>query len=75
MCLLDLVVALNDYSHDFVDPRLLNFHHHSELSDPAVFPVEEVQQAVVVDWHVRMNVDFLAHAIQTVVFASHPVGG
>ena len=49
VCLLDLVVALNDCSHDFVDPRLLNFHHHSELSDPAVFPVEEVQQAVVLD--------------------------
>ena len=51
----------NDYSPDSVDPRLLNFHHHSGLSDPPVFPVEEVEQAVVVDWHVRMNVDILAH--------------
>ena len=60
---LDLVVALNDYSHDSVDPRLLIFFHHSELSDSAVFPVEEVQQAVVVDSPVRTNVDFLAHVI------------
>ena len=37
--LLDLVVSLNDYSHDSVGPRLLNCHHHSELSDSAVFPV------------------------------------
>ena len=45
VCLLVLVVALNDYSHDSVDPRLLNCHLHSELSDSAVFPEEEVQQA------------------------------
>ena len=49
VCLLDLVVDLNDYSHDFVDPRLLNFHHHSGLSDSAVFLEEEVQLAVAVD--------------------------
>ena len=51
--ILDFAVTLNDYSHDYVDPRLLNFHHHSELSD----------SAVVVVWNVRMNVDILAHAI------------
>ena len=61
--LYDFAVTLNDYSPDSVDPRLLNFHLHSGLSDPAVFPEEEVQQAVVVDWHVRMNVDILAHVI------------
>ena len=61
--LLDLVVALNDYSHISVDPRLLKFHHHSELPDSAVFPEEEVQQAVAVDSHVRMNVAVLAHVI------------
>ena len=44
VCLLDLVLSLNDYSHDFVDPRLLSFHHHSELSDSAVFPVEVVNK-------------------------------
>ena len=49
VCLLDLVVTLNDHSHDSVDPRLLNFHLHSELPDSAVFLEEEVQQAVVVD--------------------------
>ena len=59
----DLVVTLNDYSHDSVDPRLLNFHHNSGLSDSAVFPVEKVQQAVVVDSHVRMHVDILGHVI------------
>ena len=53
MCLLDFAVTLNDYSHDFVDPQLLNFHHHSELSD----------SAVAVDKHVKMNVDILAHVI------------
>ena len=56
-CLLDFVVTLNDYSHDSVDPRLLNFHLHSELPDSGVFPDEEVQQAVAVDLHVRMNMD------------------
>ena len=45
--ILDLVVALNDYSHNSVGPRLLNCHHHSELSDSAEF-LEEVQQVVVV---------------------------
>ena len=40
VCLLDFVVTLNDYSHDSVDPRLLNFHLHSELADSAVFPEE-----------------------------------
>ena len=48
MCLLDFVVTLNDYSHDSVEPRWLNFHLHSGLPDSAVFLVEEVQQAVVV---------------------------
>ena len=57
MYLRDFVVTLNDYSPDSVDPRLLNFHLHSGLSDPAVFPEEEVPQAVAVDWHIRMNVD------------------
>ena len=47
--LLDLVVALNDYSHDSVHPRFLNLHHLSELSNSAVFLQEEVQQAVIVD--------------------------
>ena len=47
--LLDLVVTLNDHSHDSVDPRLLNVHLRSELLDSAVFLEEEVQQAVVVD--------------------------
>ena len=61
MYLLDFSVSLNDYSPDSV--QLLNFHLHSGLSDSAVFPVEEVQQAVVVDWHVRMNVDILARVI------------
>ena len=37
----DFVVTLNDYSHDSVDPRLLNFHHHSEFSDSAVHPEED----------------------------------
>ena len=63
MCLLDFAVTLNDYSHDSVDPRLLNFHHHSGLSDPAVFSVEKVQHAVVVDWPGRMNVDIIAQMI------------
>ena len=49
MCLLDFVVTLNDYSHDSVEPRLLNFNLHSELPDSAVFLEEEVKQAVVVD--------------------------
>ena len=49
VCLLDLVVALNDFSPDSVDPRLLSFHHHSELPDSGVFPVEVVKRAVVVD--------------------------
>ena len=62
MSILDLVVTLSGRSHDCLDPRLLNFHLRSELPDSAVFPEEEVQQAVV-DQHVRMNVDFLAHAI------------
>ena len=56
-------MTFNDYSHDSVDPRLLNFHLHSGLPDSAVFPEEEVQQAVVDDKHVRMNVDILAHVI------------
>ena len=63
VCLLDFVVTLNDYSHDSVDPRLLNFHLRSELPDSAEFLEEEVQQAVVVDLHARMNVDILAHLI------------
>ena len=49
VCLLDLVVTFSDHSHDSVDPRLLNFHLQSGLPDSAVFPEEEVQQAVVVD--------------------------
>ena len=49
MCLLDLVVTLNDYSHDSVDPLLLNVHLRSELPDSAVFLEEKVQQADVVD--------------------------
>ena len=49
MCLLDLVVTLNDHSHDSVDPRLLNFHLRSELRDSAVLLEEAVQQAVAVD--------------------------
>ena len=49
VCLLDLVVTLNDHSHDSVDPRLLNFHLRSELSDYAEFMEEEVHPAVVVD--------------------------
>ena len=64
VCLLDFVVTLNDDSHDSADPLLLNFHLHSEFPDSAVFPEEEVQQAVAVDWHVKMNVDILAHVIQ-----------
>ena len=63
MSILDLVVTLSGRSHDCLDPRLLNFHLRSGLPDSAVFPEEEVQQAVVVDQHVRLNVDFLAHAI------------
>ena len=47
--LLDLVVTLNDHSHDSVDPRLLNFHLRSELHDYAELLEEEVQQAVVID--------------------------
>ena len=43
VCLLDFVVTLNGLSHDSVDPRLLNFHLHSELPDSAVFAEEEVQ--------------------------------
>ena len=58
--LLDLAVTLNDHSHDSVDPRLLNFHLRSELPDSAEFLEKEVQQAVVVDQHVRMNADFVA---------------
>ena len=61
--LLDLVVALNDYSHDSVDPRLLKSHHHFELSDCAVFLEVKVQQGVVVDKRVRMNVDILDRVI------------
>ena len=49
VCLLDLVVTLNDYSHDSVDPLLLNVHLRSELPDSAVFLEEKVQQADVVD--------------------------
>ena len=46
----DLVVTLNDHSHDSVDPRLLNFHLRSGLPYSAVIlEEEEVQQAVVVD--------------------------
>ena len=60
VCLLDLVVALNDHSHDSVDPRLLTFHPRSELPEAAEFLEEEVQQVVVVDQHARMNVDVLA---------------
>ena len=41
VCLLDSVVTLNDYSHDSVDSRLLNFHLHSELPDSVVFPNTE----------------------------------
>ena len=59
--LLNLVVTLNDHSHDSVDPRLLNFHLRSELHDYAVFLEEEVQQAVVVDKHARMNVGVVVH--------------
>ena len=45
----DLVVTLNDHSHDSVDPRLLNFDLRSGLPYSAVILEEEVQQAVVVD--------------------------
>ena len=48
--LLELAMTFNDYSHDSVDPpRLPNFDLHSEKPDSAVFPVKEVQQAVVLD--------------------------
>ena len=63
VCLLDLVMTLNDHSSDSVDPRFLNFHLLLELPDSAVFLEEEVRQAVVVDKHVRRNVDVLAHVI------------
>ena len=68
------MVALNDYSPDSVDPRLLNFHHHSELSDSAVF--QQVQHAVAVDWPGRMNVEIIAQMIWIFqIFWSDPSGG
>ena len=57
------MVTLNDYSHDSVDPRLLNFHLHSELLDSGLFPEEEVQQVVAAGWHANINVEVPAHAI------------
>ena len=64
MYLLDFSAALNDYQPDSMDPQLLNVHLHSGLSDSAVFLAEEtVRQALVLDWHARMNVDILAHVI------------
>ena len=56
------MVTLNGRSHDSVD-RLLNFHLRSELHDYAELLEEEVQQAVVIDQHARMNVGVAIHVI------------
>ena len=44
--LLDLLVTLNGRSHDFADPRFLNFHLRREMPGSAEL-LKEVQQVVV----------------------------
>ena len=63
MSLLVLVVTFNGRSRAFVDPQLLNLHLRPESPESGSELRKEVQQVVAVGWHVRMNVEALAHAI------------
>ena len=59
-----LVVTLNDYSHDSVDPRMLNLHLSPELPEAGSAELwKEVQQVLAAGWHAEMNAEVLAHAI------------
>ena len=53
-----LVVTLNDYSHDSVDPRMLNLHLSPELPEAGSAELwKEVQQVLAAGWHAEMNAE------------------